>query len=140
MAIIRFSTLVNNQSISFNPATDVLLFDDASISAGAISFNYSAINDNIVLAAQGKTILLPSSVLVTSLTSSSLAFADGSEFEIGTAAANTLIGTNGSDYLTGLGGADVMRGGLGARWASKLALKSRAYGRWGALTCAALYR
>ncbi len=30
MAIIRFSTLVNNQSISFNPATDVLLFDDAT--------------------------------------------------------------------------------------------------------------
>jgi hypothetical protein len=34
MAIIRFSTLTNNQTIAFNPATDILQFDDASISAG----------------------------------------------------------------------------------------------------------
>ena len=27
MAIIRFRTLANNQSISFNPATDILQFD-----------------------------------------------------------------------------------------------------------------
>lgn len=42
MAIIRFRTLANNQSISFNPATDILQFDDARISAGSIVFNFSA--------------------------------------------------------------------------------------------------
>jgi transcriptional/translational regulatory protein YebC/TACO1 len=41
MAIIRFSTLTNNQTIAFNRITDVLLFDDASISAGAVSFNFN---------------------------------------------------------------------------------------------------
>ena len=43
MAIIRFSTLTNNQTIafnptSFNPGSDVLLFDSASISAGGVNF------------------------------------------------------------------------------------------------------
>lgn len=51
MAIIRFRTLANNQSISFNPASDVLLFDNTSISAGSIVFNYSALNDNIAFTA-----------------------------------------------------------------------------------------
>ncbi len=118
MAVILFSTLTNNQTIAFNPASDVLLFDNTSISAGSISFNYSALNDNIVFTALGITIYLPPSVLISSLTSSSVAFVDGSEFVIGTAAANTLIGTNLGDYITGLAGADTMRGGLGAKWAS----------------------
>ena len=39
MAIIRFSTLTNNQTIAFNRITDVLLFDDARISAGLCRYN-----------------------------------------------------------------------------------------------------
>ena len=70
MAIIRFRTLANNQNISFNPATDILQFDDARISAGSIGFNYSALNDNISFTARGKTFFLPPSVLASSLTAS----------------------------------------------------------------------
>lgn len=113
MAIIRFSTLVNNQTIAFNPASDVLLFDDTGISAGIIGFSYTG-TSNIEFSVPGKTIKLPSTVGLSQINSNNITFADGSLFVIGDAAANTLIGTSQGDYLVGLGAADNLRGGAGA--------------------------
>ena len=81
MAIIRFSTLVNNQSIAFDRFNDVLVFDDASISAGAVAINISSqLRDNISFTVQGKTVLLPSTLQIGMLNTANFAFADGSVF------------------------------------------------------------
>lgn len=114
MAIIRFKTIANNQSISFNPATDILQFDDLRISAGSLVFNYSALYDNISFTARGKTFFLPTGVLATSLTTSNVTFADGSQLLVGDASNNSVLGTNFGDYLDGLAGADTMTGGFGS--------------------------
>lgn len=114
MAIFRFRSLTNNQTIAFNPASDILQFNDARISAGSIVFNYSAAFDNISFTARGKTIFLPASVLATSLTTTNVTFTDGSQLLIGDASNNSLLGTNFGDYLTGLAGADTMTGGFGS--------------------------
>ncbi len=51
MALVLFSTLTNNQTIAFNPATDVLQFDNPAIGASSLTFAYSASNDNIAFTA-----------------------------------------------------------------------------------------
>ncbi len=114
MAIIRFSTLVNNQTLAFNPASDVLFFDDPQINAGSIVYRFSG-TDTIAFTVQGKTIhYLPGTVSLSQINSSNITFANGSLFVIGDAAANILVGTNNGDYFIGLGDADTMRGGAGA--------------------------
>ena len=40
MTIFTWSTLTNNQQITFNPLLDKLVFDDVSISAASVSISF----------------------------------------------------------------------------------------------------
>lgn len=120
MATYNWSSLTNGQSVVFDPATDVLLFDDPSISAADVDFSFSSGTlPPCSLSFEGKSITLQAAI--KSLTSSSITFADGSLFLVGdnttgTSAddsVNTLTGGSGADRLVGLGGDDSMSGAAG---------------------------
>ena len=117
---------------SFNPATDVLLFEDAPsagpISAGDVSFSNNGLtaltfrHTNSALAGSLPVLYeltLPANFLA--ITTTNVVFSNGSRFLVGdntTAttqddAANTLTGTGGIDRIIGLGGNDTLSGGAG---------------------------
>ena len=123
MAVYRFSTLGDGQSVTFNPGSDVLNFDQSFVAAADLraTIEGSNLRMTVVSGSQaGKDILL----LNTSplgLTTGNVTFADGSRIlfgdnTTGTASdnsANSLTGTAGSDYLWGFGGNDTLNGGAG---------------------------
>ncbi len=120
MTTYNWSTLTNAQSIAFNPAVDVLRFDDSTISAAALGFSFtSSAPLTSTFTFGGKSITLQTDF--KALTTTNLTFADGSLFLVGdntTGVAgddgpNTLTGGNGNDALVGLGGDDSMSGGAG---------------------------
>jgi Ca2+-binding RTX toxin-like protein len=120
MALFNWSSLVNNQLVTFNPLMDELRFDDPSIPAAAIGlFSNSFTNGPTSLSFGGKTVQL--SVGIKSLTTSNLTFANGTVLVFGDNStdtngddlANTLTGTAGDDQLVGLGGNDTVNGGAG---------------------------
>src|SRR5262249_33445189 len=124
MTTFTWSSLTNGQTITFNPSTDVLNIDDATLSAASVGTSFSNSNSgNLSITFAGKTVTLTTPI--ASLTTTNVTFADGSQLLVGdntTAvgggglnddAANTLNGTAKNDAFFGLGGADTMNGGDG---------------------------
>ena len=122
MTIYNWSTLTNNQPITFDPSKDKLVFDDASISAASVSISFGGSGSAAytTFAYAGITITLASAE-IKALTSTSVTFADGSLLIIGdnttgTSAddsANTLNGSSHDDRFIGLGGGDAINGNDG---------------------------
>ncbi len=120
MATFNWTTLTNGQVIAFNPAVDVLRFDDSTISAMLVRFSFSGSAPfSSTFTFGGKSVTLQTNFRV--LTTTNLTFADGSLFLVGDNTtgvtgdddAHTLTGGNGDDMLVGLGGNDSMVGGAG---------------------------
>jgi Ca2+-binding RTX toxin-like protein len=118
MATYLFSALNNNQTLTFNPALDTLAIDIAWMNAASGTFLQSG--TDLLLTYNGKTVQL-TGVTLARLSSSHIAFANGSKLLIGDdtpgtandGLANILTGTTRGDYLNGLGGADTLTGGDG---------------------------
>ena len=121
-----FSTLSDGQAINFFPDSDVLDFDQTTISAGDLEVAGDAGSGFVRITvlsgpAAGKTVFLGSGVSLTELASSNITFANGSALLFGDNspgaanddAANALNGTAGNDLLRGFGGADTLHGGAG---------------------------
>ncbi len=117
MAVYQFSTLSDGQAIAFNPGSDVLNFDQTSISAADLLLRIEG--SNIGVTAAAKSIVLQNTAL-NQLAGSNVTFADGSRLLFGDnssaqndSGANSLTGGNGDDLLAGFGGADTLNGGAG---------------------------
>ena len=135
MATINWSTALNGSTSVFNAATDILSFDDSSISATAIGVTWTGngAGTDVVFSVEGnanaalnKTVHLTISGGGRALSATNVVFANGSKLLIGDNttnigdgsgtfddAANTLTGTAGGDRFLGLGGNDTMSGGGG---------------------------
>jgi hypothetical protein len=119
MTTRTFSSLVNNQSLAFNPTTDILTFDNINIEASSGTLRQSGVD--LLITYQGKTVRLLNLTL-EQLSSSHFTFANGSKLLVGNDTAdsvgdngpNTLTGTTHRDYLIGLGGNDTLSGSSGA--------------------------
>jgi Ca2+-binding RTX toxin-like protein len=123
MATYSFSALTNGQHLTFNSATDALLFE-STVSAGALTIAESGTALSITLS--GKSIWLDSTTL-SKLTDTSFQFANGGKLLAGDATTDTLADWYGADYsvlktstvsnwVAGLGGADYVQTGSGADW------------------------
>jgi len=118
MTVYNWSALTNNQQIAFNPLTDRITFDDASITPASIGVYWSN-SASTTLSNSGKNINILADV--KTLTSSNIVFAYGGLLLIGDdttgttadAAANTIVGSPLGDRLLGLGGDDVINAGAG---------------------------
>ncbi|MFO0523213.1 MAG: hypothetical protein ACK515_22725, partial [bacterium] len=119
MATINWSTLVNGQSIAFNPAVDVLVLDGGvNVASLSVSFT-NPVSVPFSLSFGGVTVTIQAAF--AQVTSSNIIFPGGSlllvgDHTTGTAsdsAPNVLIGGNGDDLFYGLAGADTMSGGNG---------------------------
>jgi hypothetical protein len=118
MATYKYSLLTNNQFIAFNPATDVLQFDNTTISATSGTVTQSG--TSLVFNYAGKKFTFTNFSLGR-LTTTDVTFANGSKLIVGDnstgtandALANALSGGNGNDLLFGLGGNDTLTGGVG---------------------------
>jgi len=118
LATFNFSALANNAIISFNPNTDVLNFDQTTISAADVSVQTTGPDrgtDTQIIAA-GKTILLANTV-DAQLATTNVHFANGSQLLFGDNspnafagddAANSISGTTGNDLIRGFGGNDTI--------------------------------
>ena len=116
MTTYNWSALGNNQRIStFDPLTDKLAFNDATISAANVSFTFSDYYSSyVIINYGGKVIVL--STIAKFLTTKNVTFANGSLLLIGdnTAGterdddANTLNGSAQGDYIVGAGGNDTI--------------------------------
>ena len=119
MATYRFDELADGQAISFNPNTDVLLFE-GEYSAQYVRATPDGANLRLSIVYLDKEVVL-NNVSPLQVTSSNIQFVDGSKIlfgdnTTGTAndnAANSLVGTSGNDNLAGFGGADTLNGGAG---------------------------
>src|SRR5688572_15381367 len=123
MAVLNWSTL--GGAYPFDPESDRLHFDDATISAAAVELWFSTGGgaaegfEDPEFIYGGKHVLLFAQALA--ITTANVTFADGSRMVIGDdttgtendRAANTLNGGSGNDLLIGAGGADNMIGGDG---------------------------
>jgi Ca2+-binding RTX toxin-like protein len=121
MTVYRFSQLLSGQSVSFNPSTDVLNFDQAFVPAADVMVSTQGA-DVMLIAWNGSFFshVFLTNVSPLQLTTTNITFANGSQLLFGdnsTAlnddAANVITGTAGGDLLAGFGGADTMNGGLG---------------------------
>ncbi len=125
MATKAFSTLVNNQHLTFNPDVDVLYFDSALISANAV--NVAQVGANLSFSYGGKTVWLDNvrlENLVLNDTTTSITFANGSGIGFGDWGASPIHDWEGIYYsletltdavqVWGLGGADHVVTGSGA--------------------------
>src|SRR4051812_29621420 len=98
MATRKFTTLANNASVTFNPASDVFQVDKATLSAADFAVT-SPTATSTKFVGGGKTITLKTAI--EKLTATNVTFADGSKLLIGDnttgtandALANTLTGT-----------------------------------------------
>lgn len=93
----------------FVPNSDVIAFP-LGASAKNLSFRQNGLDLTINSSLGSITV---NNLSYQQLVSSSLTFADGSSFLIGTALDNTLAGSAGNDYLDGLSGNDSLSGGDG---------------------------
>ena len=127
MTTYNWSDRTNGEELAFDPATDILHFDDASITAGIgePDAHFDFFLDpgpplSSYFAFAGTEIALLD-VDARDLTTEHITFASGSLFiygddSIGTLfddEANTLNGGAGDDWLVGAGGADVVNGNEG---------------------------
>ncbi len=123
MATFKFSTLLNNQIIAFDPLQDVLSFDTSTrpaellINSTASGVQFSVGNKSIVLSGISLDDLGVSSGTalpnVKFVSPGVLLVGEGTTAHDGDQA-NVLTGGAGDDALLGLGGDDVLDGGLGA--------------------------
>ena len=119
MTAYSWSSLIDKQSVAFDPLKDLLLIDDLSISAAFLIVRWTDAT-SVTLSYGGKTISILTDI--RSLTTSNLQFQDGSLLIVGDNAvgvanddgANNFGGSPGSDQFIGLGGNDQMSGGLGS--------------------------
>ena len=119
MTVYSWTALANNKTLSFAPLTDVLRFDDPSISAASVTVTWTGAA-SVSLSFGGKTISLLGDV--KTLTTSNLTFADNSLLIFGDNTTgvvnddgdNSSSGSNGADHIFGLGGDDTIYGGGGA--------------------------
>jgi Ca2+-binding RTX toxin-like protein len=120
VATYQFSALTDGQAIAFNPAFDLLRFDQTAIAAADIRVSVSGAHLVITHLATGKDVTL-TNVTPLQLATSNVTFANGSQLlfgdnTTGTAAdnsANFIGGTAGRDYLVGFAGNDSLGGGSG---------------------------
>lgn len=122
MAVYYFSALADGQAISFNPNSDILVFDHADLSAVQVtpvisgtSVGFEVIDGPL----DGKRVMLLNTSL-TQLSTSNVQFVNGSVFMVGDNSIgpnddfpNWVIGSSGDDYLHGLGGNDTLNGNSG---------------------------
>ncbi|MEP7301797.1 MAG: hypothetical protein ABI699_09740 [Caldimonas sp.] len=120
MASILFSSIADASEVGFNPLSDVLTFDNGSISAASLILTYASDFTAIGIKAGGTSFTLTSTVKLTQLTTTNVRFADGSQLVIGDnstgandSAANNVVGGIRNDQLFGLAGHDTLRGGAG---------------------------
>ena len=117
MTVYNWSTLSNNQSLTFNPATDKLNFDDISASAFSIGITTTATKTSFTLWTKSVTLQAE----LRSFTKSNVTFADGSFFLVGDNTTgttnddgpNALTGSIKNDTIFGLGGDDSIQSGAG---------------------------
>ncbi len=115
------STLVNGQTIAFDPNTDILSFDGAFVSAGGFRFIEATDGANIKFNYSGRTIFLTPTVDIRQLTTTNVVFANGSLLLVGDnstgttgdALQNTLNGSSKDDLFLGLAGNDIINAGAG---------------------------
>ncbi len=122
MAVYQFSALSDGQAISFDPATDLLRFDQAAIAAADLRVSIEGAHARVAVVTgthAGKDVLLQN-VSPLQLATSNVTFADGSRLLFGDNsvtqndnASNALSGTSGRDLLDGFGGADTLTGSAG---------------------------
>lgn len=119
MADFSFSTLVDDQHVTFNAATDRLKFK-AAVNAGLVQFEQ--VGTSVSVTYQQKTVFLDDTTLA-GLRLNSLNFANGGLAAFGDGSVNQLADWYGheidlstfaaSSQVQGLGGADFLRGGAG---------------------------
>ncbi len=131
MATILWSTLADGSTIAFNAATDILIFEDGSISAGDRNM-ITWTGSDVIFSVGGKANAeLNKTVHFTiigggrALTDGNVFYLNGSKLLIGDNttnidngstfddAANSLTGTAFADQFIGLGGNDTLNGGGG---------------------------
>src|SRR5690242_13592942 len=104
MAVFNWTALNNNQTIGFNPAVDVLNFNDGTIAAADLQLTLnSGASPFTRFSVGGKTVTLQSDA--RTITTTNVVFADRSELLIGDNAtattnddsANTIVGGDGDD-------------------------------------------
>ncbi|MEP7300749.1 MAG: hypothetical protein ABI699_04415, partial [Caldimonas sp.] len=120
MADVLFSSIANGSTIAFDPATDVLVFDEPSITAASLTVSHAPDFTAVGFFAGATGFTLPAAVSLMQLTTGNVAFADGSRLVVGDdstnandLAANSLVAGVGNDRLLGLWGDDALAGGDG---------------------------
>jgi len=116
MAVYRFSALRDGQVLSFRPDSDLLSFDQASISAADLRVTASGGRTHVEVVSgpqAGKDVFLLDTAPMQLATSnvdfangSKLLFGDDSPGQAADNADNTLVGTSGRDLMNGFGGND----------------------------------
>ena len=125
MTTFTFSALANDQHLVFDPGADVLEFDDATISAGAVRLVQSG--GNLGFTVDGKTVWLDAMTIgELTLEPSNVLFANGSTLVAGDGTTSALADWYGQDYdlaastvgnqVWARGGADVVHTGSGDDW------------------------
>jgi hypothetical protein len=102
MATIHYSTLINGSTVSFNPLTDVLLFDVNTISAADLGFTPYG-SDDVTLNVAGRSVT-STGVTLGDFTSTNLVLTNGSQLvqaSVGNAYTPSLSGQAGNDLLVG---------------------------------------
>lgn len=117
MATYRWSTLANGRVIDpFNAGSDVLRFDDLTISASAVQVQPNAGTGSTAFTYGGKTVTLH--MLLPAATTVNVRFDNGSLLLVGDnttatvndSAGNVLVGAGGADQIIGLDGDDWLYG------------------------------
>jgi Ca2+-binding RTX toxin-like protein len=122
MAVYRFSTLSDNQAISFDPESDRLYFDQTSMAAANVVAWADSQGLHVYETTSGKEVVLLG-MSRFEVTTSNISFADGSRLLYGDNSLaggddgpNSLSGTFHDDHLHGWGGDDTLLGRGGADW------------------------
>ena len=77
MTVYLYSTIANGQEIDFDPATDVLSFDDGGVSAADFVLGMNAEGDAVTFEGESKSFSLAGTTLSV-LDEANVTFADGS--------------------------------------------------------------
>ena len=104
MTVYLYSTIANGQEIDFDPAIDVLSFDDSDVSAADFALGMNAEGDAVTFEGDSKSFTL-AGIRPTLLSETNVTFADGSVL-LSASLANSF-----SSALTGSAHDDVLIGG-----------------------------
>src|SRR5687768_11628467 len=119
MTVYQFSQLFDGQQLSFNPGSDVLNFDQATIAAADVRFAIEGPSTTRISVGTKDVVLFNTTPLQLAI--SNMTFANGSRLlfgdnNVGTAGDNgnnILTGTAGADLFAGFGGNDTLDGAAG---------------------------